>query len=155
MRLLVLSDSHKKGHLLKNVLQSEENIDAIFHLGDGAADLLPFADSDQRPIFLLRGNCDSIFAPLSPLVEITLENIHIFAAHGDQYRVKFDLDSLGLQAKLRHADLVLFGHTHNPIYRYDDGVHFFNPGSLAEGSYGCVDLTDNGIACIHKNIKSF
>jgi hypothetical protein len=50
------------------------------------------------------------------------------------------------------ADIVLFGHTHMPESIYKDGIYYFNPGSLKEGCYGVVDITDNGIICINKKL---
>lgn len=153
MRLLVLSDSHQRAFLLQAVLKKETDADVVFHLGDGAADLRTFMQNEKRPFYLLQGNCDSRFAKLEEYFDGTVAKTHIFAAHGDAYNVKFGLEKMALQAQLRQADLVLYGHTHIPFHAYDNGVHFFNPGALTDGRYGCVDITDSGIFCIHKEIK--
>lgn len=153
MRILALSDSHQKKHLLKTVLTRESAADIIIHLGDGAADMKPLTNENKGTFYLLQGNCDSRFAELTEYVDTIAGNTHIFAAHGDRFQVKFGLEKIGLQAQLRNADLVLFGHTHIPFYRYENGIHYFNPGALVDSRYGCIDVTEKGIYCIHKEIK--
>ncbi|MBQ3519214.1 MAG: YfcE family phosphodiesterase [Clostridia bacterium] len=154
MRLLVLSDSHSRKERLANILATEPMADAVFHLGDGAADMIFLQDTDPRTFFLLRGNCDSAFREeLKDTETVTFENTRIFATHGHLYNVKFGLDKIGLVAGMQNMQLVLFGHTHNPTVHYENGIHFFNPGSVAEGFYGCVDITQKGIICLHKEIK--
>ncbi len=154
MRLLVISDSHSRKERLEAVLRAEPTADAVFHLGDGAADMLYLQDSDPRTFFLVRGNCDSAFRQeLNDTQTVTLGDARIFATHGHLYNVKFGLDKLGLFAQLQQYNLVLFGHTHIPTSIYENGIHFFNPGSLADGCYGCVDITPKGIICLQKNLK--
>lgn len=154
MRLLVLSDSHSRKERLSAILEAEPFADAVFHLGDGAADMRYLQDTDRRTFFLLRGNCDSAMAPdLQDTCEITLNDTRIFATHGHLYGVKFGLEKIGLYASLNNIKLVLFGHTHIPFIHYENGIHFFNPGSVSENTYGCVDITKNGIMCLHKDIK--
>lgn len=154
MRLLIVSDSHSRKERLASVLRSEPNADAVFHLGDGAGDMVFLKDSDPRTFFLVRGNCDSAYNEnLQDTISVTLEDTRIFATHGHLYNVKFGLDKLGLSAQLQGYNLVLFGHTHEPTSVFENGIRFFNPGSLAEGSYGCVDITRNGFICIHKEVK--
>ncbi len=154
MRLLVLSDSHSRKEHLAEILAAEPMADAVFHLGDGAADMIYLKDTDPRTFFLLRGNCDSVFREvLQDSITVTFENTRIFATHGHLYNVKFGLDKLGLVAQMQQHNLVLFGHTHVPTYFYENGIHFFNPGSVAEGFYGCADITRNGILCLNKKIK--
>ncbi len=154
MRLLVISDSHSRKERLDAVLKAEPTADAVFHLGDGAGDMKFLQDTDLRTFFLVRGNCDSMFhTDLQDAYNVTFEGVKIFATHGHLYNVKFGLEKLGLAAQMQEIDLVLFGHTHVPTNVYDNGIRFFNPGSLADGSYGCVDITPKGIICLEKQLK--
>ncbi len=154
MRLLVISDSHSRKERLESVLKAEPTADAVFHLGDGAGDLFYLNDTDARTFFLIRGNCDSAHNPnLQDSCSVTLEDVKIFATHGHLYNVKFGIEKLGLVAAMQQNDLVLFGHTHMPTVLYENGIHFFNPGSLADGCYGCVDITPKGIICLNKQLK--
>ena len=54
------------------------------------------------------------------------------------------------EAEKRGAQLVLFGHTHQPYTAYHGGIYYLNPGSLGHPragapSYGVVDITAAGI----------
>lgn len=154
MRLLVMSDSHSRKSRLEEILAAEPTADAVFHLGDGAADLQYLQESDRRTFFLVRGNCDSAFNDtLQDAYSVTFDGVRIFATHGHLYNVKFGLEKIGLYASLQNYGLVLFGHTHTPLTRYENGIHFFNPGAVADGNYGCVDITPKGIVCIQKQLK--
>ena len=58
-----------------------------------------------------------------------------------------ELEALSAEAQRRGAAVAMFGHTHEALCRYEDGLYLLNPGSLRFGSsYAMVDITDNGIA---------
>ncbi len=48
-------------------------------------------------------------------------------------------------AREAHADICLFGHTHQQMTDYRGGLYLMNPGAVAEGCYGMVDITPGGI----------
>lgn len=51
-----------------------------------------------------------------------------------------------LRSRERQADILLFGHTHQPLTDYDDGLYILNPGSLrGRGTYGLLDVTPTGV----------
>ena len=63
------------------------------------------------------------------------------------------LDVYKRQAKKRGADIVLFGHTHNQYTEYQESLCIMNPGSVANGDYGVIDITPKGdIMLIKENI---
>ena len=49
-------------------------------------------------------------------------------------------------AREEKADILLFGHTHNAMTYYEDGLYVMNPGSCSGymASYGYIDITDKG-----------
>ena len=49
--------------------------------------------------------------------------------HGHQYDVKWGFDSLLKIAKDNNIDIVVYGHTHIPVYKKIDNIIFINPGS--------------------------
>ena len=65
--------------------------------------------------------------------------------HGHPFHVKFGLAELEQAAREAHADICLFGHTHQQMTDYRDGLYLMNPGAVAEGCYGMVDITPGGI----------
>lgn len=153
MRILVLSDSHRDKYRLFKAIEAEPTAEVVYFLGDGANefDEARFAYSGEKAFIGVCGNCD-FSSDLSENDIRTIENVKIYATHGYAENVKFGLDGLMLRARQNKCRLALFGHTHNPEVRYSDGIHYFNPGSIADGFYGVVDITEKGIICINKNI---
>lgn len=69
----------------------------------------------------------------------------VLYTHGHPFHVKFGLAELEQAAREAHADICLFGHTHQQMTDYRDGLYLMNPGAAAEGCYGMVDITPGGI----------
>lgn len=153
MRILVVSDSHRQRYNLFSAIEAEPTAEVVFFLGDGASEFeeARLAYSPEKAFIGVRGNCD--FGSDLPERDIrTVGGIKIFATHGYVESVKFGLGGLIAKACENDCKLALFGHTHKPEVRYIDGIHYFNPGSIRDGSYGVVDITDNGIICINKKL---
>lgn len=147
MRLLVLSDVHGRTELLRRAIEQEPEAREVFFLGDGLRDLeqvLPqFPD---RRIHAVRGNCDSSLSQEKLLDAAFCGGKKILYLHGHTHGVKSGWEPVLRLARDQRADLLLFGHTHTPLCRYEDGLYVMNPGSLGYGqTYGIADLTDTGI----------
>lgn len=145
MKALVISDSHGAIGNFIEVLEKHKDIKTIFFLGDGADDIeeLKYILND-RNLLAVRGNCDfSSNAPYSIVKDFNAKRI--FATHGHNYHVKFGLGELKLMARNERADLALFGHTHEQMTDYDDGLYILNPGSLRDGKYAIIDVVAGGI----------
>ena len=56
------------------------------------------------------------------------------------------------KAKSTGAAIALYGHTHQSVTAYDDGLHIMNPGSIAKGEYGAIDITPQGIMLLPMKI---
>jgi predicted phosphodiesterase len=57
------------------------------------------------------------------------------------FGVKTGLGALKREALRRGVQVVLYGHTHIPDVRCEDGLYLLNPGSIArKGTYGVVDI---------------
>ena len=153
MRILVLSDSHRNNFNLFTAITEEPTAEVVYFLGDGANEFeeAQLIYGKEQAFIGVRGNCDLS----SSLPERDIRTIcgkRILATHGYVQNVKFGLTDLQLEAVSEKCDIVLYGHTHIPYSTYKDGIYYFNPGSLKEGCYGVVDITDNGIICINKKL---
>lgn len=141
MKILVFSDSHGyAGYMLEAARRCAP--DAVIHLGDGAGDLSALKKELPRtPVINVRGNCDSdISVPERRIIE--LSGSRLFICHGHRYGVKLSLDGLLTSAMCAGADAVLFGHTHIPCLRTENGLLILNPGSVGRGrSPSCAVLT--------------
>lgn len=145
MRILVLSDSHGARRKVEDVLLRQSKAEVVLHLGDGADDLeYARVEYPAMAFYQVEGNCDRC-CDFPDVEQLTIEGQRIFFTHGHLFGVKRGIDALLEHGRSKGADIVLFGHTHRPETGYEDGLYWMNPGSLREGSYGFIDITDKGI----------
>lgn len=140
MKLIIFADSHDRTGGMTEAIEYE-NPDYIFHLGDleRDADVLS-REFPQIPLHYVPGNCD--FFPKEPYRKlILLCGRRIFMCHGHTYYVKTSYDSIINNACAAGADVLLFGHTHEPFYTEINGLTVINPGSVGFGrTYGVLTL---------------
>ena len=132
MKILIVSDTHGQEKNLEEVLEKEEPIDALIHLGDleGGEDFISTACEDC-PAYLVSGNND-FFCSLPREREITLGNIQ--SASSPTAIIIMYLwvwRSFGGRLLSRDYQVAMFGHTHKPYLETKDGVTILNPGSLS------------------------
>jgi hypothetical protein len=145
MRILVLSDTHGSRRKTDLAIQQQPTAQVVIHLGDGADDLeYPRFEYPDKSFYQVCGNCDRCCDfPVEDM--ITIEGKRILFTHGHAFRVKYTLEDLNAHARSKGADIVLFGHTHQPMTTYEDGLYWMNPASLRDNHYGIIDITDKGI----------
>ena len=150
MRIVVISDSHKRTNIIDRIISSQKEAKHIFFLGDNTSDIEDFEYIYPDKVFhTVCGNCD--FGSMIPTVGLeVLEGKRIFYTHGHTYGVKYGTSKLSEAARLNKYDIVLYGHTHIAKILYEDGIYIVNPGSCSsprEGraSYAVIDITENGI----------
>lgn len=149
MKVIVLADTHlyQATSELTGVCEKYcSDADLVIHLGDwvGAAVLDYFF---QFPLEAVAGNMDDrVIRERLPLHRnITVAGYRIGLAHGCGY--ERDLHGL-LRRQFPEARIILYGHTHRPLKQQQDGVLFFNPGSLLQGrgpdrgSLGVLNLNE-------------
>ena len=159
MKCLVISDTHGNAQVIGNLLCMHKDAEVVFFLGDGLCDLELYISDKTRAFFAVRGNCDSYGflgdVMVKKLDSITLLGHRITFTHGDLYGAKYGLDGLKLLATESSSDIILFGHTHQPLEKYistdDGGYYLFNPGSASVigRSYGIINITEKGILLSH------
>ena len=76
--------------------------------------------------------------------------VNIFMTHGHTLGVKSSTENLKKAAEQSDCKIALYGHTHIPDIKYEDGLYIVNPGSCARSrdggnSYAAIDIRDNGI----------
>ena len=146
MRILVLSDTHGDFNSCQRALDAQTNADAIIHCGDGKAELQYIKDHyTDIPVIGVCGNCD-FHTKQQPVEVVELGGKRFFVTHGHLYQAKYTLSNLVYAAREQKADVLLFGHTHQAMTDYDEGLHIMNPGSCAGyfASYGIVEITPKG-----------
>lgn len=150
MRVGIVSDIHGSYNLLVDAYQSMGPIDCLIHAGDGRAEIDRLLDVYPIRCERVAGNCD--MAPHLPTeTRFELEGYRIYLTHGHLYGVKNGLFRIACKGQEEAAQLVIFGHTHEPYRGEYHGVTLLNPGSLSAArclgrpSYGLMILDRGGI----------
>lgn len=117
MLIGVISDTH--GLLRPEAIRALEGVERILHAGDlGSAEILPRLER-IAPVEAVRGNVDTgAWAGAVPLRrDLTVGGVRIHLVH-----IRED-------AEPGQADVVIFGHSHQPLIETVDDKTWFNPGS--------------------------
>lgn len=114
MKILIISDTHGAHRNFDRVIEKEQPLDMLIHLGDveGDEDYIP-AVADC-PVHMVRGNND-FFSGLPGEEEFMIGGYHIFITHGHGYYVSMGEERLKQEARGRGADIAMYGHTHRPV----------------------------------------
>lgn len=143
MKILVLSDSHSSLRVMRSAVSAIKP-DAIIHLGDYFADGETIHEENMHiPFHQVPGNCDRnrMYQPRSEVLCYSVCGVKLYMTHGHIHNVKYGLYSLLRDAKEQNAQAVVYGHTHSPDCRLDDGMWILNPGSCGHGG-GTVGLME-------------
>lgn len=145
--IVVVSDSHGRRDKIHRLLPVIEQADYFVFLGDYTGDIYALQKEISVPTIAVNGNCDCIKAYDDEEI-IDWRGHKILCTHGHRYGVKRDLLSVTYAAKEKGCDCVLFGHTHEAIAEYGNGVLLVNPGSIAEPRFSkpsyCMLCEENG-----------
>ena len=156
MNILILSDTHGHADRIQALLDRPSvRPDAILFAGDGIRDFQYL--SLPCPLYTVMGNNDLICSAIRgaiPPSELTLDldGCRIFMTHGHRHGVKETPSHLLRYAMGKKADIVIYGHTHEPYHEYIPAgesignevtsrpMWLFNPGSLGDwrGSFGSL-----------------
>ena len=134
MKIVVMSDTHLNHateELEKICTRFCDGADLVIHLGDWArGGVLEFMET--YPLEAVCGNMDdhAIRERLPSKKVIRVGGFRIGMAHG--WGSGHDL-SRRITAEFQDVDAVLFGHTHQPLVKQDNGMLLFNPGSVFLG----------------------
>lgn len=144
----VIADTHLTGKPLpETVKEALRGVDIILHAGDIVEIEVLDELSGIAETYAVKGNMDrgdaARLLPESRLLE--LGGFKIGLTHGSG-------PPGGIVERVRRVfddvDCVVFGHTHDPVILWKDGVLFFNPGSPTDlrftdtNALGFLELTD-------------
>jgi uncharacterized protein len=145
-RILVLSDLHIPTRLKKfpyeKVNKYIKDVDFIFGLGDyNTQEGLQYLYSYGKEVFAVSGNMDeySITYNLPDKMIVNIEEFEIGLIHGWG-------SHSGIREKIIRRfdkiDLICYGHTHESFFGKENGINFFNPGSLCgtNASFGILSI---------------
>jgi uncharacterized protein len=152
MKIAVLSDTHlyQVTDEFQTVFDRYCNgVDLVIHLGDFVKHSI-LAFLEQHPLEAVAGNMDDAYIQerLPSRKIIKAEGCRIALIHG--WGPAYDLRDR-LRSEFSGVDAVLFGHTHQALELVENGVLWFNPGSVFTGrgvhprSMGLLHIQDRSI----------
>lgn len=126
-------------------------VDAILHTGDTGALAVLAPLEDIAPVAAVRGNADPVetLDALPDRVRITVGSRSILLLHGHTGRTAV---ATARGAAADDIDLIVFGHSHQPLIDRAGRTILFNPGSPTERRWnphfgiGLITVTEERIA---------
>ena len=150
MKAILMSDSHGDATgirwLLSQAWARTGNVDAYFHMGDGAMDFLSLeaflhAHDAEAKLYGVRGNCD-FYAPDVPNDRVVaFGGTRLFVTHGHYFQVKSTLTLLDEEAEAQECTIALYGHTHRPAMDMGRTL-MINPGSAMDGCLAFLEVNE-------------
>ncbi len=151
MKWLVFSDSHGRWDYMRQAVEREVP-DRVLHLGDVVRDGQELQKAfPELVIEQVCGNCDGFGSGFPEEKELFFGGRRIWMLHGHTYRVKLGIGLLTSEARTRGVDVVLFGHTHQPLCQLDGNLWVMNPGAIGgaarQVTYGVIETAGEKINC--------
>ncbi len=111
----------------------EEKPDLLIYTGDLTSEkTLEVLKSLEIPLVIVEGNVDYLSFPKKEIIERDWAKILVF--HSTEVYPRGDLEKIYKIAKKENCNVVIFGHTHLPLFTFWKDIFFINPGS-ATGAY--------------------
>ncbi|WP_313580633.1 metallophosphoesterase family protein [Lacrimispora sp.] len=132
MKILIVSDTHRKDESLHKIIAETESLDMLIHLGDseGSEDKIAGWIPAGCELQMVLGNND-FFSDLDREREVVIGRYRVLLTHGHYYNVSLGVERLEQEAADRGIDIAMYGHTHRPFYEVHNGITILNPGSLS------------------------
>ncbi|MBR6771894.1 MAG: YfcE family phosphodiesterase [Clostridia bacterium] len=149
MKLLVISDTHGCTSVIDGLIRAEAP-DALIHLGDFQTDVKMSSLAGTLPTYSVPGNCDNPYNIPGAEICIELGGVRIFALHGHTRNMK-QSPNRGIYAALeQNASVLLYGHTHVPLWDNLSGLTVVNPGTarfrgFESATYAVLNLSSEGV----------
>ncbi|HWR08589.1 metallophosphoesterase [Sporomusa sp.] len=132
MRIAVISDTHLKHRTtkLEALLVRLGQIDFIIHAGDYTDEGIVKRLQDTARFYGVHGNADSCIIqnslPEKEIILLGAYRLGIFHGHG---KGKCTLDRAYAAFEQQNLDIIIFGHSHQPLICTKNKVLMLNPGS--------------------------
>ncbi|MBN2329974.1 MAG: metallophosphoesterase [Candidatus Omnitrophica bacterium] len=156
IKIGVLSDSHlpDMNGLPLNLLGELESMDVIIHLGD-FCDVETYKDLQKiAPVIAVYGNMDvpELRALLPEKKTIEIQGYNLGLIHGWGPPKNLEIRVAGV---FNDVDLILFGHSHIPLFQKIEDKYLFNPGSTSMNRDGTTTfgILELGEAINHQIVR--
>jgi putative phosphoesterase len=147
-KVVVFADSHSGLSFMRRAI-SVLKPNAMIHLGDFYDDGAAVAEENPHILnYIVRGNCDWMSCFAEPeLLFMPVFGVKLLMTHGHKFGVKQGTQALEAEGRARGADAVLYGHTHRPDCRCEEGLWILNPGTCAHygGNVALITIDEGKI----------
>lgn len=130
MKILIVSDTHRKNENYLKVIEREKPVDMVIHCGDAEGSEYLIQEAAGCPVQIVLGNND-FFSDLDREKEFTIGSYKVWLTHGHNYYVSMGNETIKEEARSRGINIVVYGHTHRPVIDIEEDVIAINPGSLS------------------------
>lgn len=130
MKILIISDTHRRNENFLRVMEKVTPVDMIVHCGDVEGSEKLISDKAGCPVQMVQGNNDFLSC-LPREKEFVIGDYKVWLTHGHNYYVSMNYETLKREAKDREMDIVMCGHTHKPVIDIAGDLTLINPGSLS------------------------
>jgi len=155
MKAVVISDTHipsRAKDIPKVIWEEIETADLIIHAGDFTTVDFYVQLKSVKPVRAVHGNMDEIelYHLLNEKEIFQLEGVRVGLTHG--FGAPYGIEKRVLKMfEKDHVDLVIFGHSHIPLFKEVKGVKLLNPGTPTDTiyarrqSYAVLHIQDSSI----------
>ena len=154
MKVIVMSDTHmptRAKALPKALLAELEGADLVLHAGDFATVDVLNGLRELAPVQAVYGNVDEpeLRRVLPRRTKVEVQGKTVGIVHGDSPSLS-TVQRAQAEFVDEAVDAIVFGHSHRPLLRREDGLLLFNPGSPTDRraqprfSYGRLWVDDQG-----------
>jgi len=140
LRIGVLSDTHISSfaELPDKILTTLAEVDMIIHAGDFTAKNVLDGLKQLQEVTAVCGNMDSNelkrLLPEREVFTVGGKRLGVTHGWGSPYGIEDRVSSL-----FSDVDIIVFGHSHQPVNKVIHGILFFNPGQ-ARNSFGILTI---------------
>jgi putative phosphoesterase len=156
MKIGVVSDTHRNKEYLEDVvgwLGDRHRIVSLYHLGDDYEDVLGLADEGIE-VVQVPGIYHTKYrdGSLQPKVLESVLGVRILLVHSLEKDISAEDRTV--------TDIILYGHTHRPELKLEDGLLLMNPGHLKapkdkniDPSFGMLDIGNKEVTATIFDLK--
>ena len=139
MKVVVISDTHipsRARDIPKVIWEDIETAELIIHAGDFTTVDFYVQLKSVKPLKAVHGNMDEIdlFHLLKEKEIFDLEGVRVGLTHG--FGAPYGIEKRVMKLfEGEHVDLIIFGHSHIPLFKNIDGIYLLNPGTPTDTIY--------------------
>lgn len=152
MKILVVSDTHRKNENYLKIVEMLGKLDMVIHLGDVEGSEYTIQEAVSCSVEMVAGNND-FFSDLPSEKILQIGKYKVMITHGHRYYIGMGNEMLKREAIVEGADIVMYGHTHRPVIDISKNIIAVNPGSLSyprqenrKPSYLIMEIDEKGEA---------